>query len=82
MVKEHLKPKNCVPAEKWFDLKATGNTAISDKELLCRNLTIDGDFLLVGNLFCNDIAIKGNCTIYGSIFECTKVKVTGSLHVF
>lgn len=83
MEKDQQSPRyGAIPAEKWFDLKATGDTIISDKELLCRDLIIDGDFLLVGNLFCNDIIINGNCTIYGSIFECTNVKVTGSLFVF
>lgn len=83
MEKDQHPPRyGTIPVQKWIDLKATGDTVVSDKELLCRNLTIDGDFLLVGNLFCNDIIINGNCIIYGSIFQCTNVSVTGNLHVF
>ena len=70
-----------VPEDKWFDIEATGDTVISDRELLCRNLTINGDFTLVGNLFCNDITINGDCTIYGSVLGCTNINITGNFYI-
>ena len=63
MEKDQQSPMYGVPLDKWIDLKVAGDSVVSDKELLCRNLIIDGNFLLVGNLFCNDIIINGNCII-------------------
>lgn len=71
-----------VPEERWVDLKVQSDCMVSGKELTCRNLTVEGDFCLIGNLFCNDIDIKGNCIIYGSIYSCGKVKVQGDLCIY
>ena len=63
------------------DVKAKGECIVSGKDLACRDLIIEGDFILIGNLFCRDIDIKGNCTIYGKIYCCRKVNVQGDLCV-
>ena len=72
-------PSVYVPKEKWYDIKVQGDYMVSGKELTCRNLIVDGNFVLIGNLFCNDIDIKGDCVIYGNIYSCREVKVQGDL---
>lgn len=67
--------------EKWHDVKAKGECIVSGEDLSCRDLIIEGDFILVGNLYCRDIDIKGNCTVYGSIYCCRKVNVHSDLCV-
>ena len=74
MIKEY--PMHGVPLDKWFDLYFKDDMVVCDHELLCRNLTIDGNFILIGNLFCKDITIHGHCTIYGSVMHCEKVNVS------
>lgn len=71
-----------VPEDRWVDLKVQSDCMVSGKDLTCRDLTVEGDFFLIGNLFCNDIDIKGNCIIYGSIYSCRKVKVQGDLCIY
>ena len=63
------------------DVKAKGECIVSGEDLVCKDLIIEGDFILVGNLLCRDIDIKGNCTIYGNIYYCRKVNVQGDLCV-
>ena len=75
-------PRFGVPKEKWCDLKVQGDYVVFGKELLCRDLVVEGDFVLVGNLFCNNIDIRGNCTIYGNIYFCQKVKVQENLCIY
>lgn len=81
MINESIIPLYGIPNHRWFDLYFKGDVLVSDYELLCRDLTIDGDFTLVGNLFCNDITINGDCTIYGSVMGCTNINITGNLYI-
>lgn len=76
------KPRFGIPEEDWVDLKNQGDCIVSGKSLICRDLIIEGDFILIGNLFCNNIDIKGSCTIYGNIYLCAKVKVQGDLCIY
>ncbi len=75
-------PRYGVPKEKWYDIKVQGDYVVFGKELTCRDLIVDGNFILIGNLFCNNIDIKGNCVIYGSIYACAKVQVQGDLCIY
>ena len=59
---DELNPRRLyVPEDMWIDLEFKGNCIVSGKSITCRDLTIHGDILLIGNLFCNDIDIKGDC---------------------
>lgn len=77
-----------VSREKYINLKfqddciVFGKDLYREKSLTCRNLTVDGNFFLIGDLCCNDIDIKGNCIIYGNIYSCRKVKVQGDLCIY
>ena len=68
-----------VSKEKWHDIVVKGDWVVSEKNFLCRDLVVEGDFVLIGDIFCRDINIQGNCTIYGSIYSCRNVNVQGNL---
>ena len=82
MEQRHDSPGFGVPADKWFDIQVKGDWIVSDDALTCRDLTVEGNLLLIGNPFCRNINVKGNCIIYGSIYSCQRVNVQGDMYVY